>query len=192
MRTLYLVRHASPVIQPGVPSREWTLSDRGVREARALAETAKEWGLRALYSSSEVKARATALIVGDALGLQVNVVDAFDELRIPEFIANADDFNEVVRAVLEERDIEPPRLDPQIDQRLESASAAAARFAEGVRIVEQGPFPAAIASHGRVLTAYLWASGRVSDPFAAWRAIPMPGWASVDLDGDGFLRPFDA
>ena len=117
MRRLYFVRHASPNIQPGVPTREWSLSDRGVEEARTLARTAAAWGLRALYSSSEQKACNTALIIGDALGLQVDVVDAFDELRIPEWVGNSDEFNELVRAVLEGRDYDPPRLDPLVEPR---------------------------------------------------------------------------
>jgi probable phosphoglycerate mutase len=184
MKLLYLIRHATPVIQPERPAREWTLSERGAQEAGVLAGTASSWGLEALYSSSEPKARGTALIIGDAMGLPVHVVDGFDELRIPEWIGNSDEFNELVRTVLERTTpAGPPQLEPLIDARSpERAVAAAARFAEGVRIVAAGAMPAAIVSHGRVLTSYLSEYCEVESPFDFWRAIPMPGWTSIDLD----------
>lgn len=173
MRPLYLIRHASPNIRPSEPARDWPLSERGIAEAQALAGTAADWGIEALYSSSESKARATALIIGDALGLPVRVADAFDELRISDWIGNADDFNETVRDVLEGD--APPRG-------AESRDDAAARFADGVAIVVGGPMPAAIVSHGRILTAYLAKQHPIESPFDYWRAMPMPGWTRIDLD----------
>ena len=172
MRHLYLVRHASPVIRPSEPARDWPLSERGIAEAERLTVTADSWGIEALYSSSEAKARATALVLGDALGLPVRVADAFDELRC-DWIANADEFNETVRAILEG---EPP------PRGAESRDDAASRFADGVSIVAAGPLPAAIVSHGRIMTAYLAAHRPLESPFEYWRAIPMPGWARIDLD----------
>jgi broad specificity phosphatase PhoE len=183
MRPLYLIRHASPAIQPEVPARDWQLSDQGIEEARAIAEVAGGWAIEALYASSEPKARTTALIVGDAVGLSVNVADAFDELRMPDWISNSDEFNQVVQAILEGQ---------EAGGGYESAEQAAARFAAGVRIVEDGPFPAAIVSHGRILTSWLAARGSIEDAFAFWRSIPMPGWALLDLDAGGLSVPFTA
>lgn len=195
MRRLYLIRHATPTIQPQQPAREWTLSERGAREAEVLAGSAAEWGIEAIYSSSEPKARGTALIIGDALGLPVHVVAAFDELRMPEWIGNSDEFNDLVRAVLEDS-LPPsaPQLEPLIDMRApERADAAAARFAEGIHIVEQGAMPAAVVSHGRVLTSYLASRGGIEDAFEFWRSIPMPGWTVIDLDdAKAAVEPFRA
>lgn len=182
MRQIYLIRHASPDIQPSVPAPEWTLSDRGQREAGVLAGTAEAWGLEALYASTEPKARATALIIGDPLGLPVNVVPSFDELRIPhDWIANSDEFNELVRDIFVG---DAPRG-------CESAEAAATRFAEGIALIAQGPLPAGVVSHGRVLTAYLSRHFGVDEPFEFWRSIPMPGWTVIDLDAPlAGVRPF--
>ena len=173
MRLLYLIRHASPRVQPDVPTREWVLSDAGVQEAQQLSRTATSWGLRAIYASSEAKAQGTALIIGDEVSASVNVVDAFDELRINEWVANSDQFNERVREILQGH--EPAHGD-------EAAHEAAERFAGGIRLISDGPFPAAVVSHGRVLTAYLAASGLIEDAFEFWRALPMPGWGCIDLD----------
>jgi broad specificity phosphatase PhoE len=184
MRQLYLIRHASPLVQPDRPSREWPLSDRGIEEAQALAKVANTWGLGALYTSSEAKARSTGLVIGDVLGLSVNVVDGFDELRIPDWIANADEFNAAVRAILSGGDGTP--------RGAERTEQAVARFADGVDLVAGGDFPAAIVSHGRVLTVWLAETIGLDDPYETWRTMPMPGWACVDLDAPrlGFITPF--
>jgi broad specificity phosphatase PhoE len=174
MRLLYLVRHASPSIQPNVPTVDWTLSERGITEAQQLSEIAKGWDLQALYSSIEPKAQATALIIGDATGLPVRTTQGFEELRFDHWIGNSNEFSEIVRSIFEQ---------PSADVRgAEGAGAAAERFAGGVRIVAEGPFPAAIVSHGRILTAYLADLMDVEAPFETWRSIPMPGWCRIDLD----------
>jgi broad specificity phosphatase PhoE len=184
MRQLFLIRHASPVIQPGTSPRDWPLSDRGIEEAEALAKIAQTWDLEAIYTSSEAKARSTGLIIADALGLVAHVVDGFDELRMPDWIGNADEFNDAVRAILEDA--------PGAPRGSERVAQAAARFADGVELVAQGEFPAAVVSHGRVLTAWLTKAIALEDPYQTWRTIPMPGWACVDLDAPrlGFITPF--
>jgi probable phosphoglycerate mutase len=180
MRPLYLVRHASPLIDPNQPARDWPLSERGIAEAQALARAAAGWGLQSIYTSSEAKARSTGLIIGDAAGLPVHVADAFDELRISDWINNADDFNDTVRAILEGDT--PPRG-------AESREDAAQRFAGSVALIARGALPSAIVSHGRILTAYLAHHRPLEAPFAYWRAIPMPGWTRIDLDAPGDPPP---
>jgi len=175
MRHLYLVRHATPAVQPNVPAIEWPLADRGIEEARALAETARGWHLRAIYASREPKAQSTALIIAEPSLLPVHVVDGFEELRIDQWIGNSDEFADTVRKILQQ---------PALSLRgAERAEAAVDRFAAAVRIVEQGPFPAAVVTHGRVLSAWLGRTLRLEDSFAVWRSIPMPGWTRLDLDG---------
>jgi broad specificity phosphatase PhoE len=182
VRLLYVIRHASPQIQPDVPARDWRLSERGIAEARALAAIAADWGLRAVYTSAEPKAQSTALLIAEASDVATGVVDGFEELRFDEWIGNSDRFGEAVRTILERPD--------EAMRGAETAAAAAARFATGVRIVEQGALPAAAVSHGRVLTAYLAQALRLDDPYALWRSMPMPGWACVDLDGPKLLSGF--
>lgn len=175
MRHLYLVRHASPAVQPSVPSVEWHLSEHGIEEAQALASLAKQWDVRAVYSSVELKAKSTALIIADALGVPARLVDGFEELRFEEWIPNSDEFAEAVQAILEHPDVSL--------RGAERAESAAERFAAGVELVEQGPFPALVVTHGRVLSAYLASRFGVEDPFALWRSLPLGGWTRLDMDG---------
>jgi broad specificity phosphatase PhoE len=175
MRLVYFIRHASPAIQPAVPPEEWVLSPRGVDEARALARIAAGWDLKAIYSSREPKTMSTALILAEDTDLQVHTVEGLHETRLAGgYMSNADEFSEMVRAVFEQ---------PEVSVRgSETAAAAAARFAGAIAIVEEGPFPAAVVTHGRVLISYLTCERGFGDPFALWRSIPIPGWACLDLD----------
>ncbi len=59
-----------------------------------------------------------------------------------------------------------------------------------MQIIEQGELPAAVVSHGRVMSAYLAELLHLEDPFALWRSIPMPGWALLDLDGPAMAEEF--
>lgn len=182
MRALYLIRHASPSVQPNVPAAEWNLSERGIEEAGRLGDIARTWDLRALYTSTEAKSQATALIVGEDCGLGTTAVQGLEELRFDEWIGNADAFSDAVKSILEHPEM--------VVRGAERASAAAARFAAAVRIVEQGALPAAVVSHGRVLASYLAGLFRIEDPFTLWRSIPMPGWALLDLDGPKLVEEF--
>ena len=160
------------------------LSERGIEEARELARTAASWGLAAVYSSVEPKTQATALMIGDAAGQPVRVVEGFQELRFDRWIPNADEFTEMIRGILEQPGVSVHGA--------ERAGAAASRFAAAVRIVEEGPFPAAVVSHGRVITAYLTQLLGLDAPFDLWRSIPMPGWACLDLESANpkLIAPF--
>lgn len=186
MRELYLIRHATPAVQPNVPAPQWPLSERGADEARTLATTAQSWGIEALYSSGEAKARSTALIIGEVLGLPVNVVDGLQETRLDVWISNSDEFGDAVRQILEQ---------PEVSLRgAERAGAAGDRFDAAIEIIGEGPFPAAVVTHGRVLTSWLTQRLAIEDPFSLWRSIPMPGWTRIDLDDmrADSLEPFRA
>src|SRR5207248_305592 len=171
----YLIKHAEPAIQPDIPAEQWTLSPRGIEEARGIAEAARAWGLRAVYSSFEPKAKATALIIAEPAELQVRVIEGFEELRLGQWIGNADDFNDLVRQVLE--------APSKPIAGAETAAAAGARFERSVETVLRADLPAAVVSHGRILTAYLSCVLGEPDPFALWRSIPSAGVARLNATG---------
>jgi broad specificity phosphatase PhoE len=127
MTRIYLIRHASPRVEPGVPASQWHLSPQGIEEAHLLAEIARTWQIAALYCSVEPKAQTTAAIIADAVGLPVHVAEGFEEQRWDEWIENADAFNDAVRRILEQPE---DRLNGS-----EPASSAAARFDAALRSV---------------------------------------------------------
>jgi probable phosphoglycerate mutase len=180
MARVYLVRHASPTVRPGTRPSTWHLSERGIEEARALAETARDWGLTAIYSSVEPKASSTASVIGDAVGMPVQLVEGLEEQHWDAWTENADEFNENVRRILERPDESIAGSEP--------AAAAAQRFGGALRLLLPGDGPLAVVSHGRVLTAWLDSVLTLESPYDAWRAIPMPGYALVEVGAGHRVR----
>jgi broad specificity phosphatase PhoE len=175
MRALYLVKHAAPDIDPGVPAELWGLSPEGEAQARDLARAAAAWRLRSLWCSTEPKAVATARIVGESLGLSPRSDAAFGELRMPAYFADPAAFEAAVQAIL-------ARPREAVDG-AEPARDAALRFDDALARVDV--FPAAVVAHGRVITAWMAHAGRTGDPFASWRSLPLAGWRRIDLDAGG-------
>jgi len=79
---LLLIRHAEPVrIAPGssIAPADPGLTDRGRVQAERLARWLAEEPIDAILSSPLRRAGETAMVVGDALGVDVEVVDGFME-----------------------------------------------------------------------------------------------------------------
>lgn len=83
VRTVYLVRHgdtAANAATPG-PERErgwkpYPLDDAGRREANRLATKLSRLGIKALVSSDLTRAKQTAEIIGDRLGMKPDFISA--------------------------------------------------------------------------------------------------------------------
>lgn len=171
---LFLVRHASPRVDPHTDPASWPLSARGREEARALAGIAARRGIEAIYTSSERKAADTALAIAATTGVPLWQAAGLEELRVAGWVANADAFNELVRAIF---------ADPGASVRAaESAAAAVRRFGGVIDALVSKHQTAVVVSHGRILSAWLAAAGAVDDAFSVWRAMPLPAWAEVDID----------
>src|SRR3712207_1030779 len=69
VRRLLLIRHARTVVQPGLEPAAWPLHDTALRAVDALAEQLVAYPISALVSSSEPKAIATAVALGQRLSL---------------------------------------------------------------------------------------------------------------------------
>src|SRR6185503_5286796 len=90
---LYWIRHgqmeirASAAVDSATINRffnqeeQGALTARGRREAERVAERLRHEGIDGIYASPLVRARDTAQILGDALGLPVRIDDALYELR---------------------------------------------------------------------------------------------------------------
>lgn len=175
MRRIYLVRHASPDVRADIDPRAWQLSGHGMQEARAVAALAAPWRPRAVYCSTEAKARATASVIAEATGLAPQPLAGLDELRIDRWIADAAEFADLVRRIL----TSPEKRVADAER----ASGAAARFEQALAIVAQQPMPAIVVSHGRVMAAYLATVVGSGRAFDIWRTMPAAGWAQLDLSG---------
>jgi broad specificity phosphatase PhoE len=131
------------------------LNDRGREQALALAEQVTSLGIRALYSSQLQRARETALIVGELLGLEPRVDARFAESFRGEWEGRliADIKREDPEGWEGSMAIEPGFRFPGG----ESLEEHAARVEAGLAEVARGPLPALVVCHGgsirRVLAA---------------------------------------
>ena len=126
--------------------RDTQLNERGRAQSRALADSLRGERLRAIYTSPLQRARATALIVADALGLE----PLLDE-RLME--ADAGDWSgRLIDDVTAEQPDEWERwraADPTFRfPGGESVAEQAARIAAALAEIARGPLPALVVTHG--------------------------------------------
>jgi broad specificity phosphatase PhoE len=131
------------------------LNDRGREQARALAEQVAPLGIKALYTSQLQRARETADIVGEALGLTPKVDPRFAESFRGEWEG---------RLIAEIKAEDPTGWNGSMAVEPgfrfpggESLEEHAARVEAGLVDVARGPLPALVVCHGgsirRVLAA---------------------------------------
>jgi broad specificity phosphatase PhoE len=88
MRTLYLARHGqslSNAVRRFQGAQDVALSELGRRQAAALAASLRRRRLAHVYASPLVRARHTAEMVAEALGLPLTLVDDLRELCLGEW-----------------------------------------------------------------------------------------------------------
>jgi broad specificity phosphatase PhoE len=99
--TVFFVTHPDVAIDPKLPVTDWPLTERGRARLRALAASPWVRGVRHIFASGERKARDSAQILADALGIDGYVIvddlgendrSATGYLPKPEFEATADAF----------------------------------------------------------------------------------------------------
>src|SRR5688500_18994246 len=69
MPKLILIKHAAPVVAPGVPPEEWTRSDKVKHACTPLAEATLPFAPAVVVASLEPKAAETGEIVAARLGV---------------------------------------------------------------------------------------------------------------------------
>ncbi len=177
MRKIILVKHASPWVQPGVPSDRWPLSPAGKEAAAALAPKLKSFAPAGIISSTEPKAVQTAEIIGRELGLTPASREGLHEherrtvphLRTAEFLSR-------MALVFKRKD--------EVLLGEESASTALNRFRaaldEVCRAYPEGNL--IVVAHGTVIALFL-ESVSDQDGYRIWREMGLPSYAVVEDSG---------
>jgi broad specificity phosphatase PhoE len=168
---LILVKHAAPEVQPGVSSEQWHLSERGRASCAALAEALRVHQPGVVVSSEEPKAKQTAELVGQHLGLTWQTAPGLHEhdrravphMRSSEFISN-------VELMLRKR-----------DERVlghESAGEALRRFRDALRdvLAQHANETVAVVSHGTVIALYVAEHTQDHTAFELWRKLGLPSF----------------
>ena len=172
---LILIRHAEPVVDPGQPAAQWSLTPAGMEASRLLAIRLCALAPMCIVSSHERKAKATAEVIGGTLSIPVFEMPGFEEQggnRIP-FFADTEAFDRAVQRLFSTPD--------EVVLGQESANQAADRFAQALssaRATCPGGTLACV-SHGRVLCAFLARYFGVP-AYSHWKRLGMPDAIMVD------------
>ncbi|MEX0762771.1 MAG: histidine phosphatase family protein [Dehalococcoidia bacterium] len=174
MGRIYLVRHPATHMDPDTPAEQWGLSDEGLSQLDRLLQARWWTDVRHVYTSTEQKARAVGDAVLNQFGIPCTSHAELRELeRTPEFRS---DYRERVIRMFATPDV-------PVDgwESLSSATDRLTGFLRGT--VSGGPIPAAVVSHGIVLSsvrARLLGMSHV-DP-RHWQALPFAAVAEVETD----------
>ena len=162
---LLLAKHAEPHVDPNLPAREWALNAAGELGATRLAEAWSPVGVDLVVSSVERKAKETATIVADRLGVMFHTGHDLHEHERP-FMADRDQFQQFMASFFAE-----PNLHRAVEARFTSAVDALVKAHRGSRL--------GIVAHGTVLSLHLAARYGL-DGWKTWKALGMPSYAVVE------------
>jgi broad specificity phosphatase PhoE len=167
---LLLVKHSLPEIVPGVPAREWHLSEVGRLRCEALAEMLAERGPSVLVSSIEPKASETAQIVAGRLGVPWETREGLHEhLRESVPFLPSQEFEERVREFFRK-----PRKLTYGEETAEEAHRRFAEAIEGILVAYPGESVAVVA-HGTVISLFVAGIAGL-EPFSLWKRLGLPSF----------------
>ncbi|MDQ2785058.1 MAG: phosphoglycerate mutase family protein [Chloroflexota bacterium] len=178
-RSLIFVKHSMPALEPGIPSREWRLSDEGRARCMPLAEHLTVYQPMVIAASAESKATETARIVAALLAAPIEIVaDLHENDRTGLGWLDADELEQRIA-----------RFFAEPDRRImgnETADEADARFAAAVAAVcARHPHGnIVIVAHGTVITLFVTRrAGR--EPFPFWKRLGLPSFVALSLPDFG-------
>lgn len=170
VKRLILVKHAMPDVIPGVPAREWHLSEAGRARCGALAQRLEAYHPDLVVTSDEPKAVETGALLAKSLGLPLETapglheherrhVPYMDRGRFEACVADFFDRSDVL--VFGE----------------ETAAQARERFTSALLpYLEAMSFRApVVVTHGTVMTLFVRALVPV-DAFAFWKRLGLPSF----------------
>lgn len=149
-KTVVLVRHAESKADPEIPAARWTLTPRGVEQARALGARLAGRSPAHCLSSPEPKALQTAAALAGPRGLDVREVSGLREHERADvpFYPSREDFVRRVTELFERPD--------EVVFGSESAAAALRRFSRALSgAVESREGTILAVTHGTVMSLFL-------------------------------------
>ena len=172
---LILVKHSLPEILEDVPAREWHLSEEGRERVRKLAEKLLRYQPEVIVSSVEPKARETAAILAENLGLEF-----FEVENLHEHDRNGVPYHaKAVFQILVREFFDKPN---ELIFGNETANEALARFRQAVDSVWSSYTDKAIiiVAHGTVISLYVaWLTG--CDGYSLWNELGLPSFVVLDI-----------
>ena len=178
MRTLVLVKHAPPRVDPGAPANAWPLSEEGRALCPPLAEALKAHAPGFVVSSHEAKAAETARIVAKILKVPFGVAAGLQEhdRRTVPYYPDRREF------VAKMRDLFARPAERALG--LESADEAHLRFGSALAgVLERNPEGnPVVVTHGTVIALFVSRATGL-DPFDLWAGLRLPSFVALTIPG---------
>jgi len=182
MRHLILVKHSLPEIKEDTPAREWSLSEEGQVRARTLVEKLIPYQPEFIVSSVEPKARETAAILAENLGLEFQEVAGLHEHdRSGSPYHSKDEFQHLVQEFF----AKPTEL----IFGNETTDVALGRFRHAVDFVLNlyGEKNIVVVAHGTVISLYVsWLTG--CDGYDLWKELGLPSFVVLDIQSKSLIE----
>ena len=182
MKYLILVKHSLPEVREDIPAREWTLSEEGRTRARELAGKLFSYQPEIMVSSVEPKARETASILAENLGLEFQEVAGLhehDRSGAPYYSKNE------FQTLVQEFFAKPAEL----IFGNETANSALGRFRQAVDVVlnSYSNKNIVVVTHGTVISLYVsWLTG--CDGYVLWQELGLPSFVVLDIQSKTLIE----
>ena len=177
-----LVKHSLPEILEDVPAYEWHLSEEGRERAQELAGKLMRYQPEIIVSSVEPKARESAAILAENLGLEFREVENLHEHdRSGEPYHSKDKFQDLVQEFFDKPN--------ELIFGSETAREAFARFRQAVDIVlnSYNDKTIVLVAHGTVISLYVsWLTG--CDGYNLWNELGLPAFVVLDIQSKILLN----
>ena len=185
MSLLYLVRHAEVLLRGDLAMTSWQLSPTGQQQARDLARSHAWRDLTLIASSPEAKAVATAQPIADASRLDLRIEPDLHEVdRGTTPLVSRSEYDARGAAHVAAPNARVGGWEPA-----DAARKRAVACIDGLTGEASGDV--CVVSHGLVLSHYLAHLRDLPSPdLHEWRAIPLPGIATVDAEKGTVVAPF--
>ncbi len=171
---LVLIKHSLPEINPQLPAAAWPLSAAGRGRASTFTRQLTEWELDFIASSVEPKARETAKILAEKLGIDWQVYPGLHEHERPAAnFTSQEEFAASVAAFFASPDA--------LVFGAETATQAFNRFNQAVGAVcqQHAGKRLAIVAHGTVISLFIGHYLGL-DPFSLWGRLSLPSLVVVE------------
>jgi len=182
MKQLILVKHSLPEVVEDIPAREWGLSEKGRGLAELLADRLRQYRPEVIISSTELKAKQTAEIIGTELGLAFQVgggLHEHDRSRSPFY--PKDEFQALVREFFDKSD--------ELVFGEETANQALARFRDSMNAIlrTHADKKLVVVAHGTVISLFVsWLTGQ--DGYLIWKDLGLPSFVLLDVQSKVLLK----
>ena len=175
MRSLVLVKHSMPEIEPDRPASAWKLGEVGRRRSELLAARLRGVSPEVIWSSREPKAIETAELVAKEFGVPVEIADGLEEHHRDNepFLSSKEKFEEAVERFF--------RYPNRLVFGTETAEQARNRFAAAIdKVIGAGEADSIVVTHGTVMTLYVAGVAGVQR-MDFWRGLGLPSYVALTL-----------